>query len=244
MLHALPPEPVPQPATVEVSGPTLEGALARAYQTYGGDVHVLSAVRVRRGLRGFLGSSQVRVTVVPPVVASERVQPQDGQDGQDAQDAQEPQDAQGGDLDVVFAALLDDADDGDEAAPVRTPTGRADTAELPALPVGQEEAAESSLRSALAALGVPARILGRLPVEEPDDPVHALARAIEMAVGKPVRPGPDQPVALDGYGADGAVAMLQAAVVGVPPGRLIVEGSPARPATPKRLAEVICACVS
>ena len=101
-------------------------------------------------------------------------------------------------------------------------------------------------RGELRRLGVPAAILGRLPVEDPVDDAawrRALRKAIETVVSPPARPSADHPVVVNGYGLLGAVAVLRAAVEeGATPGTITFEGR-RRAAGPEALVEVIAECI-
>jgi hypothetical protein len=102
-------------------------------------------------------------------------------------------------------------------------------------------------REALSALGVPEQILEALPEREPRGDlawVTALAKAIQSLVPGPVQVGPETPVAVDGYGPQGALVILQAGVGGLPPGRLASLDGRVAPATPLELALAVRTCVA
>ncbi|MGB8650441.1 MAG: hypothetical protein WCD35_07240, partial [Mycobacteriales bacterium] len=100
-------------------------------------------------------------------------------------------------------------------------------------------------RTALRDLGLPEAVLAGLPATDPTDDlawVAALASAIEAVLPAPVRLGAAHPVAVDGYGVAGALALIHAAACGLPPGTLTV-GERTAPATATELALVLRSAV-
>lgn len=99
--------------------------------------------------------------------------------------------------------------------------------------------------SVLHTVGVPIEVCRRLPGADPGGPaerVSVLAAAIAAVVPTPCAPGPEQAVALSGYGPLGALSLVQAGVAGVTPDRLYLEGGAVR-ATAHALAKGVLACV-
>jgi hypothetical protein len=115
----------------------------------------------------------------------------------------------------------------------------------PARPAPAPEHVRGWSRAALAALGLPERVLAALPAKDPRDDVAwlgALAKALGTALPAPASADFSHPVVVDGYGVPGVLGLLEAGAKGIAPGTITDHGRTA-PATPLELALVIRAAL-
>jgi hypothetical protein len=130
------------------------------------------------------------------------------------------------------------------AVPAPEPATRR-AAPQPAHPATVAAPADGWSRAALAALGLPERVLAALPTKDPRDDVAwlgALAEALATALPAPATADFSHPVVVDGYGVAGVLGLLEAGAKGIAPGTITDHGRTA-PATPLELALVVRAAL-
>lgn len=223
------------------TGASMQEAYAAAVEMYGTGVEVRRARLVRRGIRGALGQSHYELLVAPPGAGATDTELQAAETA----------------VSVALEELLNEADRAEKFAAERVvaAAGPVSGSRHPDPTIGVHELDEDApsaiaprgvwSRARLRELGVPAPILRRLPVEDPQDAtgwLEALTKAINAEIPAPASADADHPVVINGYGREGALAMMQAGVVGIAPGTLCVNGRTVL-GSPAELAKVVSTCV-